>query len=111
MLDVIIVEVADTSCNFGSVNSASDAQKLSSNYFVDLFWWFLCKERIPEMVAASDYLNVIQVMRVDSWKTNTAVVHLTSENFISEEVVSPDSSIAVSEVVGFSHGYIRKISE
>ena len=63
------------------------------------------------MVAASNYLNIIQVVRIDSWKTNTTVVHLTSENFISEEVVSPETSITVSEVVRFGHSNIRKISK
>jgi hypothetical protein len=50
-------------------------------------------------------------VRVDSWKTNTAVVHLTSEDFVTEEVVSEETTITVSKVMGFSHSNIGKITK
>lgn len=50
-------------------------------------------------------------MRIDSWEANTAVVHLSSENLIAEEIVTKHTAVRVSEVVGISSGDIGKISE
>jgi hypothetical protein len=50
-------------------------------------------------------------VRVDSWKTNTAIVHLTGEDLIAEEVVSEQATVTVSKVVGFSHGNIGEITK
>ena len=81
------------------MNAATQAQKLFANVVVDPQVSFICQKTIPEMVATTDNLYVVEVMRVDCWETNTAVVHLTSEDFISEEVVAEKTTIAVGEVM------------
>lgn len=56
-------------------------------------------EVVVEVVASSDNLNFIDVVRVDGGQADTAVVHLASEDLISEEVVSEDGAVGVGEVV------------
>lgn len=50
-------------------------------------------------------------MTIDSGQASTAVVHLASENLISEEVVTEDSAVTVCEVVGISQSNIGKVSQ
>ena len=110
MLDVVIVEVANTCSDFWSVNTTTEAQKLSSNIFVDLVVGFSSQETVPEMVTSTNYFYIIEIMWVDGWEANTAVVHLTSENFVTEEVVTEETTVTVGEVVWFSHGNVGQIS-
>jgi len=63
------------------------------------------------MHAAADNFNITQIVGVDGWQADTAVVHLTGEDLIAEEVVSEDTAVRVSEVVRVSHGYVWKVSE
>ena len=63
------------------------------------------------MVAATNNFDIVEVMRVDSWEANTAVVHLTSEDLVTEEVVSENTTVTVGKVVGLSHGNIWKITK
>ena len=63
------------------------------------------------MVAATNNFDIVKVMRVDSWEADTAVVHLTSEDLVTEEVVSENTTVTVGEVVRLSHGNIWKITK
>ena len=63
------------------------------------------------MVAATNNFDIVKVMRVDSWEANTTVVHLTSEDLVTEEVVSENTTVTVGEVVRLSHGNIWKITK
>ena len=73
---------------------------------IQMFWCLVVQKIIVNKVSSSDYFNIINVVRVNSWKTNTAVVHLTSEDLVAEEVVSEETTITVSKVMGFSHSNI-----
>jgi len=81
------------------VNTATETQKLSSDIFVDLSVSFSVKKTVPEVIATTNDLNIIEIMRVNRWEANTAIVHLSSEDFITEEVVSEETAITVCEVV------------
>lgn len=63
------------------------------------------------MVAATDDFNIVKIVRVDGWQADATVVHLASENFISEEIVAKKTSVAVGEIVRLSHGDINKIAK
>lgn len=63
------------------------------------------------MVTATDNFDVAEVVTVDGGEAGTAVVHLTGEDLVTEEVVTEDSTVRVGEVVGISHGHIREITE
>lgn len=66
---------------------------------------------VVEVVAASDDLDFVHVVRVDGGKAHTAVVHLAGEHFVSEEIVAEESRVAVSHVVALCHCHVNKISE
>jgi hypothetical protein len=63
------------------------------------------------MVAASNDLDVVQVVAVDSGQADTAVVHLAGEDLVTEEVVTENAGVGVSEVVGLSHSHIGQVTE
>lgn len=111
VLHVITIDVADTGCNFASVDTATDVQELGTDFLVDSLVWLFCKKWVPKVVTATNNLNVINVMTIDSGQASTAVVHLASENLISEEVVTEDSAVTVCEVVGISQSNIGKVSQ
>jgi len=48
---------------------------------------------------------------VDGWKANTTVVHLSGEDFISEEVVTEHTAVRVGKVLGVSQCNIRQVTE
>jgi len=93
------------------MNATALTQKLATDILVDLQISLFGKKAVPEMVAATNNLNVVQVVRVDSWEADTTVVHLACEDFVSEKVVSEKTAVAVSEVVGLSHSHIGEIAE
>ena len=63
------------------------------------------------MVSSTDDLNIVHVVTIDGWQADTAVVHLSSEDLISEEIVSENTAVRVSEIVGIGPGNIWKITE
>lgn len=66
---------------------------------------------VVEVVAASDDLDLVHVVRVDGGKAHAAVVHLAREHFVSEEVVAEESGVTVCKVVALGQCHVRKISE
>ncbi len=55
---------------------------------IQMFWCLVVQKIIVNKVSSSDYFNIINVVRVNSWKTNTAIVHLSCKYFISKEIIS-----------------------
>ena len=66
---------------------------------------------VEKMVSASVNLDIVEEMRVHGWKADTAVVHLSSEDLVTKEVVSEDTSIRVSHIVAVSSSNIWEITE
>jgi hypothetical protein len=63
------------------------------------------------MVSSSDNLDIVEVVRVDGWEADTAIVHLSGENFVSVEVVSEKTAIRVGQIMGISSSYIWESSK
>jgi hypothetical protein len=59
------------------------------------------------MVSSSDALDISYEAPVEGRQAYTSVVHLSCENFVSEEVVSENTAVRVSEIVAVSSGDIR----
>ena len=80
-------------------------------FLIDSLFGLNVKERVTEVVTATDDLDVAEVVTVAGGEAGTAVVNLTGEDFVTEEVVTEDSTVVIGEVVGISHGHIGKITE
>jgi len=65
---------------------------------------------VVERVSASDDLNIVNVVTVDSGQTNATVVHLSGENFISVEPIAENARIRVRTVQALLSGDIREVS-
>jgi hypothetical protein len=98
MFEVMVVKMSNSLCNFTARNSTVKRQDLVSDLLGDFTWCLTCHEFVVEAVTTSENFDIIKIVRVDSGKANTAVVHLSSEDFVSEEIVTPDTAIRVSEV-------------
>jgi len=56
------------------------------------------QQLIVECVTSAYNLNIIHVMSIDRGESNSAVVHLSCENFISEEPISEYTTVTVRTV-------------
>lgn len=111
ILEVIVVNVGNSLGNLGSWDSSSDTQELLTNLSVDSFWGLVGEEIVEEGVSSSVDLNIVQVVGVDGWHVDTAEVHLSGEDLVSEEVVSEKTSVGVGKVVAVGSGDIWEVSE
>jgi len=111
VLDVVVINVGNSLGNLRSWESSAELEHVLTNVVVHGLWGLSGKELVVEVVSTSNNLDVVQVVRIDGWKAHSAVVHLSSENLVSEEVVSEKTSIRVSEVVGLSSSDIWEVTE
>ena len=92
---MIRVNVRNSLCDFRPRNPSIQVEHLGANLLHDVRSWLNGHELVPEGVSSAHNFHVIHEVRVDGWLTNAAVVHLTSENFISEEPVTENAAIAI----------------
>jgi len=111
LLDMVVVDMSNSLGNLTSWESSAELEHVLTDIGVNRLWGLGGQELVVEVVSASDALNIIEIMRVDGWETHTAIVHLSSEDFVSEEVVTEKTGVRVSEVVRVSSGDINEVSE
>jgi hypothetical protein len=111
VLEVVVVDVSNALGNLAARKAAAKIEDLLTD-LRDNVWRSLTRHKlVVESVAATVNLNVIQEVRVNGGEANTAVVHLSSEDLVTEEVVSEDTAVRVSVVEGLGHGNIGKITK
>jgi hypothetical protein len=111
LLDMVVVDMSNSLGNLTSWESSAELEDVLTDIGINRLWGLGGQELVVEVVSASDALNIIEIMRVDGWETHTAIVHLSSEDFVSEEVVTEKTGVRVSEVVRVSSGDINEVSE
>lgn len=99
MFHVIVVYVGNSLCYLTSWQSATELKHVLTNLNIDRSWRLRVQKRVVQVVAAANDLNIIDVVTINGWQANTAIVHLASEHFVSEEVVTEDTAIRVSKVM------------
>ena len=107
---VVCIQCSNSWSNFTSVNSTTELKDLLADFTVDVTVVFLTHYLVVQMITSTVNFNIIHVVRVNCWDTNATIVHLAGKDFISEEVVSPKTSIRIGEVVTLSFSNINKIS-
>ena len=108
---MIVVNVRNSGGNFSSCNSSSVLEHVLSNFMVKTSWSFVSKEVVVHGISSSDDFDVIEVVRPNSWETGSTIVHLSSEDLISKEVVSEKSTIRISKIMGISSGNINQVTK
>ena len=93
VLDVVAVDVGDAGGDLGAVESAAEVEHLGADLLVDVGGALQLEQVVVKVVAATDYLDIVDVVGVDRGEAHTAVVHLASEHFVTEEVVAPDTRV------------------
>jgi hypothetical protein len=59
MLNVVVIEVAHTRSDFRTMNAAAQAQKLTSDFLVQLCICFLFEKAIPKVITATNNFYVV----------------------------------------------------
>jgi len=112
VLHVVGIEVGNTLGNFRAGDATALLDHLESNFTVGGgLTLSVVHEGVVDVVARADNLNIVHVVRVNSGETDTTVVHLSSEDFVSEEIVSEKTRVRVRVEQSFSDGDINEISE
>lgn len=63
------------------------------------------------MVSATEHLDLVQVVRVDGGEADTAVVHLSSEDLVAEEIVTKHAVVRASKVVRIGSSDVGEVTE
>ena len=85
--------------NLTSWESSAESEHVLSDLSIDSCWCFVVKHIVVHEVSTSNALDIIDVVSVDGWEANTTVVHLSSEDLVSEEVVTEHTAVRVGKVV------------
>ena len=108
---MVCVEVGNAVSDLRSVDTSAERKQLCTDFLVDGLVRLSCQERVPEVGTATDDFNIVEIVTVDSGEASSTIVHLPGEDFIAEEIVTKETIVGVGEVMGVSHGNIRKITE
>ena len=111
MSNVVSIHWSDTSGNFTASDASAESEHLETDLISDVAMMLGIHHGVVEMVSASVDLDVVDVLSVSGQKVDTAVVHLSGEDLVSEEVVTEETTVRVSEVVTVLLGDIDKIAE
>ena len=95
MLEVVGVDVRDTLGDLGARHSAVEVEHLGSDLLEDIRAGLDAHQLIVELVSCADDLNIVKVVGIDGGETDTAIVHLTSEDFVAKEVVTENAAIGI----------------
>ena len=110
LLDVIVVNVSGSLGNLTSWDSSAELKHILTNSRVDRRWSLSGHELVVEVVSTSDNFNIVEIVSVDGWKANTAIVHLSSENFVAIEPVAENATVRVGRVQTLLPSDIRKVT-
>lgn len=103
--------MAHTLSNLSSGDTASKSENLLSNLSVESSISLSAHQRVPETVSSTDDLDLIHKLSPVDWNVNTSEVHVSGEDFISEDVVTPKSAVRVGLVFTVSQGDIDEVSK
>lgn len=99
LLDVVVVNVGNSLGNLASWESSAQEEHVFANIIGNCSWRLGIQQLVVEVISSSDDLDIVEIVRVDSWEADSAVVHLSGEYLISEEVVSKETTVRICEIV------------
>jgi len=111
VLHVVVVEVSNALSDLTARNAAANGEDLVTDLCGNFSWSLTCDKFVVKLVTATEDLDVVEEVGVDGRKADTAVVHLSGEDLVTEEVVSEDTAIRVGVIEGLSDGNIGEISK
>jgi len=111
VLDMVRVHLGKAGCDFTASNiSIKDKHVLSNSFVAALSAVCFCHKIVVDCVASSYNLDIIDVVTIDCWHTDSAIVHLSYENLISEEIIAEKTVVRTSDVVIVSNSDIWQVS-
>ena len=108
---MVVVQMSNSFSYFTSRHSSAQVKDLLSDLVGDLISGLSGQEGVVKVVSASVYLHIVQVVGVDGGQADAAVVHLSGEDFIAEEVVTENAAVRVSVVLGVGSGDIDEVAQ
>jgi hypothetical protein len=110
VLKMIVVDVGDTLGNLWAGDTTVQIEHLGSDLLHHISATLYSHQLIVELISSSDNLNIIKIMSVNGRQTDSTVVHLASENLVSEEVVAKKTAVTVGAVDALVAGDIGQIA-
>lgn len=111
MFHVVGVHVRNSLGDFSTGHSASEHEHLLTNLLVDSFVGLSAHKTVPEAVSTTDNFDFVDKLTPGDWDVNTSEVHVSGEDFISINVVTPKTAVRVGFVFTVLNSDINKISE
>jgi len=89
VLDMVRVHLGKAGCDFTASNiSIKDKHVLSNSFIATLGAVSFCHKFVVDFVTSSDNLDIIDVVTIDGWHTDSTIIHLSHEDLISEEIIA-----------------------
>lgn len=108
---MISINVRNSLRDFRPCNSSVQIEHLWTDLLHDVRRWLNGHEFVPEGVTSANYLHIVHVVRVYGRLTHATVVHLPRENFISEEPVTENTTIAIWRIKALLSCDINKLAQ
>lgn len=108
---VVCVHVGYSLGNLRASHTTANPENLISNLLVNAIATLDIHELVPETISATDDFNFVNELSPCDWNGNSNVVHLSAEDLIAENVISPDSTVRVGFVLAICKGNINQISK
>jgi len=111
VLDVVRIDLANARGNLRASQSSAKREHLGADLSIHGVRLLQLQKIVVKSVAATNNLDVVDEVRVDSGQADAAIVHLTGENFIAEEIVAEEARVGVGVVLTVANGDINEVAE
>ena len=78
---------------------------------IQVFSCFIVQQVVVNKISSSNYFNIINIVGINCWKTDSTIIHLSCKNFISKEIISKQSTIRICKIMRICSSYIWQISK
>ena len=109
---MVSVNLGNARCPFTASHVSSLLKHRCANACVhDITAVVAIHEVVVEIVASPDDFDIVDKVAVDGRQADTAIVHLPSKDFIAEEVISPEATVGIREIVSVRNRNVRESTD
>ena len=77
---MVVIDVGHSLSYLTAWESSAKLEHVLSDVSVDRGWSLSVQQGVVEVVSTTDDLNIVDVVTVNGWEADTAIVHLSCEN-------------------------------
>jgi len=111
LLDVVGIKVRHTLGDLRASHATSSLEHLLSNLLVLITSGTFAHELGPHGVSATDNLDLVDVITIESGSSKANPVHLADEDLVTEEVATPETAVRVGVVLASLKGHVWELTK